>query len=101
MLRFLTIAIIGALPGISGCRPPKPWLSPVAVVPHERSVVMLVHNLRELLDSNGIKYVEISHSPAYTAQEIAASAHVPGKELAKTVIVKLDGRMAMAVLPAS
>ena len=43
----------------------------------------------------------ISHSLAYTAQEIAASAHVPGRELAKTVIVKVDGRMAMAVLPAS
>jgi Ala-tRNA(Pro) deacylase len=57
--------------------------------------------LRQFLDSNGIKYVTISHSRAFTAQEIAASAHVPGKELAKTVIVKLDGEMAMVVLPAS
>jgi Ala-tRNA(Pro) deacylase len=48
-----------------------------------------------------VKYVTISHSAAYTAQEIAASAHVPGRELAKTVIVKVDGKMAMAVLPAS
>ena len=45
--------------------------------------------------------MSISHSPAFTAQEIAASAHIPGKELAKTVMVKLDGTMAMAVLPAS
>jgi Ala-tRNA(Pro) deacylase len=45
--------------------------------------------------------VTVSHSPAFTAQQIAASAHIPGKELAKTVIVKLDGKMAMAVLPAS
>src|SRR5581483_4303591 len=45
--------------------------------------------------------VVITHSPAHTAQEIAASAHIPGREMAKTVIVKLDGRMAMAVLPAS
>ena len=43
----------------------------------------------------------IKHSPAYTAQEVAASAHIPGKEMAKTVMVKLDGRLAMAVLPAS
>ncbi len=35
------------------------------------------------------------------AQEIAASVHIPGKELAKTVMVKIDGKMAMAVLPAS
>ena len=57
--------------------------------------------LTEFLDKNHVKYVRISHSPAYTAQEIAALAHVRGKELAKTVMVKLDGKMAMAVLPAS
>jgi Ala-tRNA(Pro) deacylase len=62
---------------------------------------MPVRRLKEYLDSHNVKYVTITHSPAFTAQEIAASAHIPGKELAKTVIVKLDGRMAMAVLPAS
>ena len=62
---------------------------------------MPVKRLKEFLDSHNIKYLVISHSPAYTAQAIAASAHVSGKELAKTVIVKLDGKMAMAVLPAS
>ena len=55
----------------------------------------------EFLDSEGVKYVSIKHSLAYTAQEVAASAHIPGKELAKTIMVKLDGKMAMAVLPAS
>lgn len=62
---------------------------------------MPLQKLREFLDQNSVKYVSISHSPAYTAQEIAASAHIPGQELAKTVMVKLDGDMAMAVLPAS
>jgi Ala-tRNA(Pro) deacylase len=62
---------------------------------------MPVEKLREFLDRNRIKYVVISHSPAHTAQEIAASAHIPGRNMAKTVIVKLDGRLAMAVLPAS
>lgn len=62
---------------------------------------MPVKRLKEFLDSNNIQYVTISHSPAYTAQAIAASAHVSGKELAKTVMVKVDGKMAMAVLPAS
>ena len=61
---------------------------------------MPVVNLKEFLDREGVKYVTIRHSLAYTAQEIAASAHIPGKELAKTVVIKLDGRMAMAVLPA-
>jgi Ala-tRNA(Pro) deacylase len=53
------------------------------------------------LNNQNVRYVSIAHSPAYTAQEIAASAHVRGQELAKTVIVKLDGKMAMCVLPAS
>ena len=53
--------------------------------------------LIEFLDRNAVKYVSIRHSIAYTAQEVAASAHVPGNEMAKTVMVKLDGEMAMAV----
>jgi Ala-tRNA(Pro) deacylase len=61
---------------------------------------MPAQKLKQFLDKNKVKYVAISHSPTYTAQEIAASAHVPGKEMAKTVIVKVDGKMAMAVLPA-
>ena len=62
---------------------------------------MPVKTLKAFLDEHGIKYVTLAHSPAYTAQEIAAKAHVPSKEMAKTVMVKLDGVMAMAVLPAS
>ena len=62
---------------------------------------MAMEQLKKYLDGHGVKYVVIQHSKAYTAQEIAAIAHIPGKELAKTVMVKIDGRMAMAVLPAS
>jgi Ala-tRNA(Pro) deacylase len=62
---------------------------------------MPAKTLKAFLDSQGVRYVAITHSPAFTAQEVAASAHIPGRELAKTVMVKLDGRMAMAVLPAS
>ena len=62
---------------------------------------MIVKKLKEFLDKNGIEYVTITHSKAFTAQKVAASAHIPGKELAKTVIIKIDGKMAMAVLPAS
>ena len=57
--------------------------------------------LREYLDQNKVRYVTIKHSVAYTAQEIAASAHIKGKELAKTVLIKVEGKMAMCVLPAS
>ena len=62
---------------------------------------MPVKKLKEFLDSNGIEYVTISHSKAFTASRIAASAHIPGKELAKTVMIVVDGKMSMAVLPAN
>ncbi|MBI1739462.1 MAG: YbaK/EbsC family protein [Acidobacteriales bacterium] len=62
---------------------------------------MPLSKLRDFLDQNNIKYLVISHSVAYTAQGIAALTHTPGKELAKTVMVMVDGRLAMAVVPAS
>jgi len=62
---------------------------------------MPIQKLKKFLDDNGIKYVSIQHSAAYTAQEVAALAHIPGELMAKTVMVKIDGRMAMAVVPAS
>lgn len=62
---------------------------------------MPLQALTSFLDQHGVKYTSIRHSRAFTAQEVAASAHIKGKELAKTVMVKLDGKMAMAVLPAS
>jgi Ala-tRNA(Pro) deacylase len=57
--------------------------------------------LKDFLDRENIKYVTIAHSPAFTAQEIAEKTHIPGKELAKTVVVKIDGKMSMVVTPAS
>jgi len=62
---------------------------------------MPVQRLKDFLDEHQVKYVLISHSRAFTTQEIAAATHIPGKELAKTVIVEIDGKTAMAVLPGS
>lgn len=62
---------------------------------------MPVKRIRNFLDEHGIKYVILEHSPAYTSQEVAAEAHVPGRHFAKTVTVKVDGRLALAVLPAT
>jgi len=58
------------------------------------------NKLKKYLDEQHVKYVSIVHSNAYTAQEVAASAHIAGRKMAKVVIVELDGQMAMAVLPA-
>ena len=57
--------------------------------------------LKEFLDANKVKYMVLAHSVAYTAQEIASLVHIKGQELAKSVMVKIDGKMAMAVLPGS
>lgn len=62
---------------------------------------MPVKKLKEFLDKNNVRYVTIKHSSAFTSQEIASSAHVSGKEFAKTVIINKGGKLIMAVLPAS
>lgn len=61
---------------------------------------MPVTRLTNLLSDEHINYVTIPHTTSYTAQETAASTHVRGIEFAKTVIVKIDGKLTMAVLPA-
>ena len=61
----------------------------------------MLKRLREYLDQNNIKYQLINHSAAFTSQEIAASAHIPGREMAKVVMIKVDNKLEMAVLPAS
>jgi Ala-tRNA(Pro) deacylase len=56
--------------------------------------------LEDFLRKNGINFKSVVHSEAYTAQEIAASMHVHGREVLKSVMIKADGRFVMAVLPA-
>ncbi|HUO60934.1 MAG TPA: YbaK/EbsC family protein [Candidatus Acidoferrales bacterium] len=61
---------------------------------------MPIQKLRQFLDDNHVKYIVISHSKAYTSQGIAATANISGNELAKSVMLKRDGELCMAVLPA-
>jgi len=61
---------------------------------------MPLERLKKYLDGQNVKYDSVAHYETYTAQETAQSAHISGKELAKTVIVKINGKMAMVVLPA-
>jgi Ala-tRNA(Pro) deacylase len=56
--------------------------------------------LKKFLDEHKVKYLSLQHSRAYTAQEIAAKMHIHGWELAKTTILKVDGKFVMAVMPA-
>jgi len=61
----------------------------------------VIKSLQNYLDENHIDYVQITHSPAFTAKEVANTVHVDGKEVAKTVILDVDGNRVMTVLPAS
>ncbi|MCF7741100.1 MAG: YbaK/EbsC family protein [Candidatus Marinimicrobia bacterium] len=57
--------------------------------------------VKNFLDQNDVKYASIIHSKAYTAQEVASSSHISGRELAKTVVLKdKNDKFALAVLPA-
>ncbi|MBX3178470.1 MAG: YbaK/EbsC family protein [Candidatus Hydrogenedentes bacterium] len=62
---------------------------------------MLASSLQKMLDENGIKYFTVRHNPAFTAQEVAATTHISGHRLAKTVVAKIDGSLALIVVPAT
>jgi len=62
---------------------------------------MSLRLIRDYLDKEHVKYTVLTHSPAFTAQEIAAASHIPGHQVAKCVILSVDGELAIAVLPAS
>ena len=56
--------------------------------------------VKDCLEQNKVPYSHCTHRLAYTAQEVAAAQHVPGREMAKTIILKVDLQFAMLVLPA-
>jgi Ala-tRNA(Pro) deacylase len=62
---------------------------------------MPVQRLINFLEQNEIHYTLISHSDTYTAAATGAVTHIPGREIAKTVMVRIDGTPAMAVVPGS
>jgi Ala-tRNA(Pro) deacylase len=73
----------------------------MSVTTEERHVVRRADRVRELLARAGVRYDTITHGEACTAQEAAASSHVPGREVAKTVLLRdAAGAYLLAVLPA-
>jgi Ala-tRNA(Pro) deacylase len=61
----------------------------------------IMKKLREFFDEARVSYEVYNHPLAYTAQEIAATQHVSGDAIAKVVMLKIDGALAMAVLMGS
>ncbi len=56
--------------------------------------------LEAYLREHKVRYAVTPHQEAYTAQEVAAAEHVPGRQVAKVVMANADGRLVMLVLPA-
>lgn len=57
--------------------------------------------LEQYLREHGAEYQIQHHRMAYTSGEIAATEHIPGKMVAKSVIGFADGKMVMLVLPST
>jgi len=60
----------------------------------------IARRVKDYLEQNQVPYTHCTHRLAYTAQEVAAAQHVPGKEMAKTIVLETDSQFAMVVLPA-
>lgn len=61
----------------------------------------IARRVKEYLEQNQVPYTHCTHRLAYTAQEVAAAQHVPGKQMAKTIVLKADSQFVMVVLPAT
>ena len=56
--------------------------------------------ITDFLDQSGVSYEVTEHQSVFTAQQVAAVEHEPGKYVAKPVIVKTDDKYIMCVLQA-
>ena len=63
--------------------------------------MVVAAKLKSYLDEHKVGYHVLKHHERFTSPEIAQALHVPGKELAKVVIVKADEKLVMGVLPAN
>jgi len=57
--------------------------------------------LRDYLEEKQVPFEHHVHQTAYTAQRTAESLHVPGKEMAKSVVIHADGALLLAVVPSN
>jgi Ala-tRNA(Pro) deacylase len=61
----------------------------------------IAERLERLLEDQEVEYETVYHPADYTAMKAAADTHTPPEEFAKTVILRVDGKLVMAVLPAN
>jgi Ala-tRNA(Pro) deacylase len=56
--------------------------------------------VKEYLEEKQVAYTHCTHRLAYMAQEVAAAQHIPGREMAKTIVVRADDQFVLVILPA-
>jgi Ala-tRNA(Pro) deacylase len=66
-----------------------------------RNTVERPMRMLEQLAEQGIPCETMHHPPAYTAQRLAKYLHVPGRRVAKSVLLKGPAGFFLAVLPAT
>jgi Ala-tRNA(Pro) deacylase len=57
--------------------------------------------IREFLQARLVRFEVLLHPPSHSATHLAGSVHVPGRSVAKAVLVKSGDGFALAVLPAT
>src|SRR4051812_31953266 len=57
--------------------------------------------LDEFLTEQHVPFNRLPHRPAYAANRVAQMLHVPGKDMAKSVLLKTHDGYLLAVLPAT
>lgn len=62
---------------------------------------MPIRPLSEFLEHRNVRYRCYNHRPTYTAEATAHALHLPDDVVAKTVLLRADGQLVLAVLPAS
>ena len=58
-------------------------------------------NVQQFLSESGVAFEVLQHHPTYDAQRLAQAVDVRGDLVAKTVLLRVDGAMVLAVLPAT
>ena len=57
--------------------------------------------IRDFLQARSVRFEVLLHAPSHSAAHLAGSVHVPGRLVAKSVLVRVGESYALAVLPST
>ncbi len=61
---------------------------------------MIPAKVKKFLEKTKIKYEILEHKTVYTAVDKSSTLHVPAKQVGKTLVVKLDSKLGIVLIPA-